>query len=111
MIMNILNHSGAIYCFVSDAEILQKIFNKDKVLPQRSIFFNLLKVVKLEGITSPGKDHSNQTDVETSKSLVKPNDLATIIYTSEQQVDQKVMLSHDNIVSDVLNSAFKRIPL
>jgi long-chain acyl-CoA synthetase len=41
-----------------------------------------LKVVKLEGITSPGKDHSNQTDVETSKSLVKPNDLATIIYTS-----------------------------
>jgi long-chain acyl-CoA synthetase len=66
-----------------------------------------LKVVKLEGITSPGKDHSNQTDVETSKSLVAKR--FSHIYRPEQQVDQKELCSHDNIVSDVLNSA-PRIP-
>jgi long-subunit acyl-CoA synthetase (AMP-forming) len=35
----ILNHSGAIYCFVSDAEILQKSkFNKDKVPTSKKSF-------------------------------------------------------------------------
>tara|TARA_R110002111_G_scaffold60393_5_gene101020 strand:- start:1308 stop:2576 length:1269 start_codon:yes stop_codon:yes gene_type:complete len=42
--------------------------------------------------------------------LVKPGDLATIIYTSGTTGRPKgVMLSHNNIVSDVLNSA-PRIP-
>jgi long-chain acyl-CoA synthetase len=35
----ILNHSGAILCFVSDAEILQKSkFNKDKVPNLKEVF-------------------------------------------------------------------------
>jgi long-chain acyl-CoA synthetase len=76
----ILNQ-GAIYCFVSDAEILQVNLIKDKV-PKEVFSLIPLKVVKLEGITSLGKDHSNQTDVETSKSLVKPKRFSTIIYTS-----------------------------
>jgi hypothetical protein len=42
----ILNHSGAIYCFVSDAEILQKSKLKIKFLPQRSIFFNPIEGCK-----------------------------------------------------------------
>jgi hypothetical protein len=46
-------------------------FNKDKVLTSKKYFLLIpLKVVKLEGITSPWQNHSNQTDVETSKSLV-----------------------------------------
>jgi long-chain acyl-CoA synthetase len=109
----ILNHSGAIYCFVSDAEILQKVnLIKDKVPYLKEVFsFNPIEGCKnWKELLLLGKDHSNQTDVETSKSLVKPNDLATIIYTSGTTGRPKgVMLSHDNIVSDVLNSA-PRIP-
>jgi long-chain acyl-CoA synthetase len=109
----ILNHSGAIFCFVSDAEILQKVnLIKDKVPNLKEVFsFNTIEGCKnWKELLLLGKDQSNQTDVDTSKSLVKPEDLATIIYTSGTTGRPKgVMLSHDNIVSDVLNSA-PRIP-
>ena len=57
-----------------------------------------------------GKDESNQDVVEDRKNNVKPNDLATIIYTSGTTGKPKgVMLSHDNIVSNVFAGAM-RIP-
>jgi long-chain acyl-CoA synthetase len=52
-----------------------------------------MKVVKLERITSSWQDQSNQTDVDTSKSLVKPEDLATIIYVGTTGRPKGVMLS------------------
>ena len=58
-----------------------------------------------------GKDESNQNVVEDRKSNVKADDLATLIYTSGTTGKPKgVMLSHNNIVSNVLSS-FKRVPL
>ena len=49
--------------------------------------------------------------MEARKKLVQPNDLATIIYTSGTTGKPKgVMLSHDNIVSNVFAGA-ARIPL
>jgi long-subunit acyl-CoA synthetase (AMP-forming) len=47
-----------------------------------------LKVVKLEGITSSGETKQSKWCWIQQK-FVKPEDLATIIYTSGQQVDQK----------------------
>ena len=109
----ILNHSGAIYCFVSDAEILQKVnLIKDKVPNLKEVFsFNPIEGCKnWKELLALGEDQSNQNDVDYSKSLVTPDDLATIIYTSGTTGRPKgVMLSHNNIVSDVLNSA-PRIP-
>ena len=109
----ILNHSEAMYCFVSDIEVLRKVnLIKHKVANLKEVYSfdeiegckNWLEVLNL------GIDKSNQDVVEDRKNAVKPEDLATIIYTSGTTGKPKgVMLSHKNIVSNVLDSA-PRIP-
>jgi long-chain acyl-CoA synthetase len=109
----ILNHSEAMYCFVSDIEVLRKVnLIKHKVANLKDVYSfdeiegckNWLEVLNL------GIDKSNQDVVEDRKNAVKPEDLATIIYTSGTTGKPKgVMLSHKNIVSNVLDSA-PRIP-
>jgi long-chain acyl-CoA synthetase len=109
----ILNHSGSIYCFVSDTEVLRKI-NLIKVnLPNLKEVFSFDEIDGCKNwkeLLLLGEDQSNQDLVEDRKSNVKPEDLATIIYTSGTTGQPKgVMLSHNNIVSNVLDSA-PRIP-
>jgi len=109
----ILNHSGAIYCFTSDAEVLRKVNLIKQNVP------NLIEVYsfnEIEGcknwkeLLALGEDQSNQDVVDDRKNHVKQEDLATIIYTSGTTGKPKgVMLSHQNIVSNVLGSA-SRIP-
>ncbi len=109
----ILNHSGAIYCFISDEEILQKVnLIKDNVPHLKEIFsFDEIDGCKnWTELLALGEDQSNQNLVEERKNNVKTDDLATIIYTSGTTGKPKgVMLSHQNIVSNVLASS-SRIP-
>ncbi len=109
----ILNHSGAIYCFVSDTEILKKInLIKQNVPNLKEVFsFDEIEGCKnWQELLILGEDQSNQDIVEDRKNNVNPQDLATIIYTSGTTGKPKgVMLSHRNIVSNVLDSA-PRIP-
>jgi long-chain acyl-CoA synthetase len=109
----ILNHSEAIYCFVSDEEVLQKVRAiKNNVPNLKEIYsFNDIEGCKnWKELLELGKDTSNQDVVEDRKNSVKPLELATIIYTSGTTGKPKgVMLSHNNIVSNVLDSA-NRIP-
>ncbi len=109
----ILNHCEAKYCFVSDDEILQKVnLIRQNVPNLKEIYsFNTIPNCKnWSEILDLGKDTSNQNIVETLKNEVKPEDLATIIYTSGTTGKPKgVMLSHNNIVSNVLGSN-DRIP-
>ncbi len=109
----ILNHSGAIYCFVSDAEILRKInLIRDKIPNVKEVYsFNEITGCKnWNELLIQGVNTGNQNEVEDRKKNVQSEDLATIIYTSGTTGRPKgVMLSHKNIVSNVLDSA-SRIP-
>ena len=108
----VLNHSESIYCFVSDIEVLTKI---NKIKSNTSLkavytFDDIIGEKSWNEILESGKDTSNQNIVEERKNNVKTDDLATLIYTSGTTGKPKgVMLSHRNIVSDVLSSE-KRVP-
>ena len=109
----ILNHCEAKYCFVSDAEVLRKLnLIKNKLNHLQDVFsFNEIEGCKnWKELLVLGADQSNQNVVEERKNNVRPEDLATIIYTSGTTGKPKgVMLSHRNIVSNVLDSS-PRIP-
>lgn len=109
----IFNNAEIKFCFVSDKEIydkvhaiednvesLQEIFSFDKIDGVRR-WKELLETAELE----------YQEKVEMLKSQVKGSDLATLIYTSGTTgVPKGVMLSHNNLVSNVLGSQ-PRLPL
>ncbi|MFO8146145.1 MAG: AMP-dependent synthetase/ligase [Bacteroidota bacterium] len=108
----VLNHSEAIYCFVSDLEVLEKVNAiKDRTHLKEVYCFDEIEGCKnWKEILELGEDKSNQDEVETLKKAVQPDDLATLIYTSGTTGRPKgVMLSHNNIVSNVLGSA-TRVP-
>ena len=109
----ILKHSESSYCFVSDEEVFRKVKSIKKNLPKlKEVYsFNEIKGCKnWKELLQLGEDLSNQNEVEIRKENVKPEELATIIYTSGTTGKPKgVMLSHHNIVSNVLDSS-PRIP-
>ena len=109
----VLNHSESIYCFVSDVSIVEKI-NKIKgntKLKEVYTFDEISDEKNWKELLELGKDTSNQSDVEARKDAVKSEDLATLIYTSGTTGRPKgVMLSHGNIVSNVLTSE-ESVPL
>tara|TARA_Y100000385_G_scaffold291801_2_gene372514 strand:- start:2635 stop:4404 length:1770 start_codon:yes stop_codon:yes gene_type:complete len=108
----ILNHSEASYCFVSDQDILTKLnaIKGKTALKEVFTFNDIANEKSWSDVLKLGLDTGNQSEVDTQKKKVKPNDLATLIYTSGTTGKPKgVMLSHDNIVSNVLESE-KRVP-
>ncbi len=109
----ILNHSESIYCFVSDAEVLRKVNLIKHNVPKLKDVYSFDEISDCKNwkeLLILGEDKSNQNSVEERKNNVITEDLATIIYTSGTTGKPKgVMLSHKNIVSNVLDSA-PRIP-
>ncbi|MFM2266247.1 MAG: hypothetical protein RLZ77_1667 [Bacteroidota bacterium] len=109
----ILNHSESIYCFVSDQEVYDKVMRIKAQTPLLKQVFSFNEIEGCSNWTSLlelGADMANQDVVEDRKNSVKPEDLATIIYTSGTTGQPKgVMLSHHNIVSNLMDSA-PRIP-
>ncbi|UII75486.1 AMP-dependent synthetase/ligase [Flagellimonas sp. HMM57] len=110
----VLNHSEAKYCFVSCSEVLEKVLEvspKIKKLKDVFCFDELPNCKNWKEVLELGADDSNQDEVEQLKEKVTPGDLATLIYTSGTTGRPKgVMLSHDNLVSNAIESS-KRFPI
>ena len=110
----ILNHSESKYCFVSDQEVY------DKVMAIKKNVKNLIEIYSFDDIPgcknwtellTLGGNNLNEELLNKTKDAVKSEALATIIYTSGTTgIPKGVMLSHQNVVSNVL-SASKRLPL
>ncbi|MEP2058934.1 AMP-dependent synthetase/ligase [Maribacter litoralis] len=110
----VLNHSEAKYCFVSCGEVHDKVVSiKDQVPSLQNIFSfdDLSNCDNWEKVLELGADTANQEEVEKLKNEVTPDDLATLIYTSGTTGRPKgVMLSHNNLVSNAIESS-KRFPI
>ena len=110
----ILNHSESKYCFISDSEVFDKINSIRHNVPSLVEIFSYNDISGCKSwkeVLHLGEDIGNQDVVEDRKNSIVTTDLATIIYTSGTTGRPKgVMLSHQNIVSDVLMSA-PRVPL
>ncbi len=110
----IFNHAEVTFCFLSDESLFEKANAvKDEVATLQEIYsFETIDGCKnWQEVFDLGADDSNQKEVEELKDNVKSNDLATIIYTSGTTgVPKGVMLSHNNIVTNVLDS-YPRLPI
>jgi len=109
----ILSHSESSYCFVSDLEVYKKLNSIiDNVKSISEVFsFDSIDNCKSWTLLLNETNESLQEKLEVTKKNVKTDDLATIIYTSGTTgIPKGVMLSHGNIVSNVLSSS-KRLPL
>ncbi|NQX81992.1 MAG: long-chain fatty acid--CoA ligase [Flavobacteriaceae bacterium] len=110
----IFDHSEIIYCFLSDQALYDKVVNiKDDVKNLKDIYsFDEIENCKnWTSLLTLDEDREFAEDLEEKKDSVKPEDMATIIYTSGTEGNPKgVMLSHDNLISNVLAST-PRIPV
>ncbi len=110
----IFKHAGIKFCFLSDAVLFEKANAIRKSVRSLQGIYSFDEVNDCdhwEAVFNYGSDLSLQEEVERLKEQVKPSDLATIIYTSGTTgVPKGVMLSHHNLVSNVLDST-PRLPI
>lgn len=110
----VLTHSESIMVFVSDQEIFEKLNTVKGNIPKlRAIysFDTINDCANWDMVLKAGTEHMNQQqEVFKLMDAVKPTDLASIIYTSGTTGRPKgVMLTHNNIVSNVLGCE-SRVP-
>lgn len=109
----ILNHSESSYCFVSDEALFEKVNSiRDTTQGMKEIYcFDKIKACKnWTELLELSNAHRDEKKLSEIMSMVDPESLATIIYTSGTTGTPKgVMLSHRNIVSNVI-SATRKFP-
>ena len=110
----IMNHAEVKFCFVSDIEVLEKVREIQSNCPSIENVFSFDTIDGCDAFESLLGEHPTEAqlqEIEARKEAIHEMDLATIIYTSGTTGRPKgVMLSHQNIVSNVIASQM-RLPL
>ncbi len=103
----IFNDCKVKYCFVSDIELYHKvnsIITEVKSLKDIFIFDEEENAKNWREVLKLGEKAKHEAALNKRMAAVNKHDMATLIYTSGTTGTPKgVMLSHDNIVSNVLN--------
>jgi len=103
----ILKHSEVQYLFVSGWDLFRKIKHIVPEIPNIKGYYTFKHfddVPHLQELIDLGKASTDESKLEEARAMVYPEDVATIIYTSGTTGDPKgVMLSHQNILSNVMN--------
>ncbi len=103
----ILKHSEVQYLFVSGWDLFRKIKHIVPEIPNIKGYYTFKHfddVPHLQELIDLGKANTDKSKLEEARAMVYPEDVATIIYTSGTTGDPKgVMLSHQNILSNVMN--------
>ncbi len=98
----IFNDAEIKYCFVGEEEVYVKVKNAQASVASLRDIYTFDHIDGVASWESIFDDTFAMTNLQVIKDSIKADDLATIIYTSGTTGEPKgVMLSHDNIVSNV----------
>lgn len=107
----IFNDAEIKYCFAGENEVYVKVKNAQTNVPTLKEIYTFDDVAGAPNWSALLDESPNLQAVADAKKTILPDDMATIIYTSGTTGEPKgVMLSHNNIVSNV-KSVMPIIPL
>lgn len=98
----IFNDSEAKYCFVGGGDLYEKVKAAQVHVPSLKEVYSFDKK-EGQAFWETIFAEDGQAEVDALRAQIKPEELATIIYTSGTTgVPKGVMLSHDNIISNIM---------